>query len=335
MGKGISKETLVLNNNEAMKNSRYSISEARQNDLKELEEFFNSTDYALRNKKLLHWKYLGNPAGQARIFLIREEGLKIKGALSFLPRICVKPNSDRFVILQAVDAFLAPEARGQSLYSKLIKYSTSKLGMPIYGFPNKIAERIEVKSGWEILAPINSWYFPINIGHLLSNSKLRFFTPLLNSISKAYAYFWLNRNQINLELRKINEFKNDFVVKWEHLYIERTANFLNWRFINNPIKNFFCYEFHNNGELIGYCVYAIEESTGVIYDFISMKNQRGCLMKIVECLRTKQNTHVVFKCVGMSLRKFGFIKRRLGSNVISYSIPGKCLFLTLCDSDWD
>jgi len=210
-----------------MENSRYSISEAREIDLKDIEEFFKGTDYILRNKELLHWKYLGNPAGQARIFLVRKGGLKIKGALSFLPRICVKPNSDRFLIMQAVDAFLAPEARGQSLYSKLIKYSTSKLGMPIYGFPNKIAERIEVRSGWKILAPINSWYFPINIGQLLSNSKLRFFTPLLNSISKIYAYFWLNMNQNKVELRKINKFKNDFVVNGGYLYIERTAKFLN------------------------------------------------------------------------------------------------------------
>jgi len=318
-----------------MRDFEYAISEARENDLKDIEEFFKGQDSMLRDTKLLHWKYLDNPAGKAHIFLIRDEESKIIGALSFLPRVCVRRNAGRVVIMQAVDALIAPEARGQSLYDKLVRYSTGRIGMPIYGFPNKIAERVEVRNGWKILVLIDSWYFPINMGLLLSNSKVKVVSPLLNLIFKIYACLWLSGKQNNIELRKINEFKDDFCVKGNHFYIERTSQFLNWRFINNPIRIYFCYEFHNRGGSIGYCVYAVEETTAVIYDFVSNEDQRVCWRKIVEHLRVQKITHVVFKCVGINLGKFGFIKRKLGASIISYNMPSGRWFFTLCDSDWD
>jgi len=317
-----------------MKLNKYTISEASEGDLGDIEKFFRDNDLSLKDTKLFRWKYLDNPFGKARIFTIRNDNLEIKGMVAYLPRICVKPNSERFLIMQAVDVFIAPEARGQSLYNKLSRYAVDRLKVPTYGFANKITERIALRAGRKILCSMTSWYFPINIGQILHSSKLKFVGALINFISKMYGYFWLYRGGKQIEIRKISKFRNDFRVKRGYSYFERTADFLNWRFIDNPRQKYDCYEFLCQGEIIGYCVCKIKDAIAEIYDFITSKYERACLRTIIERFRKEKIGYIVFKCVGMNLIRYGFIKGRVYTNITSHNISTK-LYFTLCDSDWD
>ncbi len=317
-----------------MRDHKYTVSEATTEDFKEVESFLIGQASVIKNSRVFQWKYLDNPGGRARVFVIRDEEMHIKGVLSYLPRIRESQNSERFLIMQAVDAFVSPDARGYFLYDQLIRYSSAKLATPIYTFPNKTAERIELRNGWEIIAPLNSWYFPIRIGLLLCHTRFRVLAPLLNLISRLYAFGRLNQ-QSHFELRRVIEFDDDFCIRASGPFIERTGKFLNWRFINNPISEFVCHEIYISGELVGYFVYTVKGAAAVIYDFVALKDRRACIIKILEYLQAQNVSHLVFRCVGMDLGKYGFIRRRSNANIIVHNLKNASPVFTLGDSDWD
>jgi len=312
----------------------YSIMEFSEKDIGEVEKYFEENNFILKDKKLLEWKYLRNPGGKARIFVMRNEKGKIQGILSYLPRIYRKSNLERINVVQAVDALIAPEARGKALYPKIIKHSTKEMKIPIYGFPNKRAEQIEVRSGWEILSPIDSWFFPVKIGDITFMKNILLARGIMNFFSKIYMKHMLARKG-KIEIRGIEEFGAEHGMVESGLSIERNAAFLNWRYIQNPFKKYTCLEFRKLGKIIGYCVFFIDVNKADIYEFAACQNQKECMRAAIEYFWEKKLRYAIFKTAGMNFKIFGFMKRKTVNNIISCEFPKIHLAFSMGDSDWD
>ena len=318
-----------------MKNPKYILQEASDEDLPEIAAFLGTFSSQTKREQWVRWKYMENPAGRARVFVVRDSTSRIKGALSFMPRFFLKPKRGAVLIMQAVDALLAPDVRGKGLYPKLLKYAMEVIGTPIYTFPNKMAERIEIQCGWRLLSSVGSWYFPVGIGYLISDRSLSFLSSILNRLSKIYAQLWLGNGVNGVSLRFVEKFEQDFIPNTGKVWGERSSAFLNWRFIDNPLKAFSCYEFVLEGDIIGYCVLDVDGQSAELYDFVALRQRRMCIGKLVEYCHEKAITHVLFRNIGLKLWNFGFVRLRSRSNVMEYNLSHEPWVMTFCDCDWD
>lgn len=317
-----------------MKLHKYILQEASEEHLDQIATLLLSSSSQNERKKWVRWKYLENPAGRARIFvIIVSSSNKIIGILSFLPRIFLK-SEGAMRLMQAVDGFVVPEMRGRGLYPKLLKYANRIMDSPIYGFPNRAAERIEIRCGWQIFSSMITWYFPVRAGFFLQNRQLPILSPVLNLLCRLYARLCLGNTSNNVSIRLINKFRHDFQPNGIRVWGERSSAFLNWRFIDHPLKSFSCCEFLAGGNIIGYCVLEVKRQSAELYDFIAVRHRSACMAKLVEYCHDIGLTHILFRAIGLNLWNLGFVRLRPSAKVIGYRLPQQRWVMTFCDSDW-
>ena len=336
MKNDIKKTDQILNREYAKlsESDSYTIQELNIQDIDRLISFSMKHDDIFGDREYIIWKYLKNPAGNPRIF-IAVVNKEIKGALCYIPRYFYTVNSDKILMMQAVDAFLAPEVRGKSLYSRLLNLSQNKISEPKYTFPNKKAEIAELKSGWELISPVSTWLFPVNLGDIFYGSRYHLIRLMVNRILKIYTIICLKDEQVTLH--KTPKILTD-INGWPFLgrmHGSRSPEYLNWRFIENP-RGYECIEFIDETEMIGYCMYTRKDRIINIYDFVVSRKIRGAMKAFVERARSEDVLSIFFNIINVDLWKLGFIKkRRASSNLLGYKFPIKKLVMTYCDSDWD
>ncbi len=314
----------------------HNIKEIYLDDIDKIINFSQKIGYALGNEDYIHWKYIKNPAGKPRIFVVQDVYNDIKGIQSYIPRYFIFPNNNKLLAMQAVDAFILPEERKKSLYKKLLTYSTNTIDQAIYGFPNHNAERVELACGWKVISKIFAWYFPISLGGCFFKKSHSYMRELMNFTSRCYADITLSHGSILMrEITRFNEYINKLNSDINKIQGDRSADYLNWRFLENPIK-YKCYEFYSTDDVIGYCVLKINNSVAKLYDFIAINNRRECLSILVKMLRNLNIYYMVYNTIGIDLWRYGFIRiNKPKSNLIGLRYPQGPFIITFCDSDWD
>jgi len=312
----------------------YTFREADENDFRSISEFLTDLDFGPKKPDWLRWKYLANPHGRAQFFVIESPHKRIKGLLGFEPRLCRGESAEPFTMMQAVDGIASPELRGKHVYTKLLKTAMEAIDAPLLGFPSKSAERTHLRTGWKVLAPEQRWYFPAAMGRLVAQTPLGFLVPLINLLSRGYAAVWLGQQRDGLEMKPVERFERGFPVESGCLCGIRTAEFLNWRYIDNPMKQYYAHEFTDKGETIGYCVYASDKLSVEIFDFMVSRHERACYQKLVKHFYETGFSHILFRGLGLRLGRFGFVRRLSRVNYIAHNFPKGRRRITLGDSDW-
>ncbi|MCI0558651.1 MAG: hypothetical protein MN733_09160 [Nitrososphaera sp.] len=313
----------------------YTIQEGTEADLTKISGFFKHHKFGLQEERLVKWKYFSNPAGPARIFMVTHGAYDVKGIAVFMPRVFTKPSGEKILLMQATDGFASRELRAKGLFARLLEYCTGVIGAPIYTFPNKLAERTEIKIGWRGYGEIDSWYFPVKVGRRLAERTTRFFVPLGDWSAEKYAYLRLGRARNDIKVVRVTRFQRHFLVPTGQAWGERSAEYLNWRFIDNPLREFLCFEFIQGDEPIGYCAFTQRDAVTELYDFIVVRNPKRCLRSIVEMCRNESMEYIFSRAVGLNLSKLGFIKLKSLGNMIVHNLPQCPWVITSCDSDWD
>lgn len=319
-----------------MDDPSYHIQEATENDFIKLIELFQKENFFLNCEELLEWKYLRNPAGKSKIFVVKDNNGRILGSLVYSPRRFFIPNVGEVVMMQAIDAFFAKELRGKKQYKKILRYSMEKISNPMYTFPNSIAERAELKCGWQVLSEVQRWIFPINIGDKANMTrKYKVLRNLINYICKIYARFTFGFTQNHIILKPVSKFNKIYDHFNNVFFGERTMEYLNWRFCQNPLKNYHCFEFYENEKMIGYCVISIKGNSASIFDFNVENYEKRCLEKIVDFCRDSNIAALVYDNVQCNLDSFGFLRMKTNSKVLVYRFPYQTVKMNYADSDWD
>lgn len=312
----------------------YAVREAGEADFPAITDFLQQHDFGPRKPEWMRWKYLENPYGCARIFISEDSRQVVHALLGFEPRLYRLQDAEPVTIMQAVDGIVAPEMRGKGLYPRLLKTAMMALDAPMLGFPNKRGEISHLRSGWSILAPELRYYFPVEIGVRFSQTSIGFLAPLLNLLSKGYASIWLGRKKTDLHMEAAEKFEKDFFPESTCLRGLRTAEFLNWRFIDNPMTKCYVHRYFEEGESIGYSAYSLDGSSAEVLDFFTIGRARSCLRLFVDHCREKELTHILFRGIGIKFGKFGFVRRPSGTNYIGHRFPRGPYMITLGDSDW-
>ena len=134
-------------------------------------------------------------------------------------------------------------------------------------------------------------------------------------------------------LRPITRFQTDYVLAPSVIHGVRSAEYLNWRFVHNPVQRYFTYEFLEGDEPVGYVVYALDGSSAVLSDFVTIRHRSSCLRLLLEHCRERELTHVRFTGVGLQLKKLGFISRGLEGACTVFKVPKGRWMVTPCDTN--
>jgi hypothetical protein len=320
---------------EVIENSGYIVREANENDFSEIADLNAKHNFGMKKEDWLRWKYLENPGGKGRLFLLIDPDDNINGTLGFLPVTFSKDDKTKIQIMEMVDGFLAPKVRGKKLFQEIICYALERIKGPVIGFPNELAEPVCLKCDFQIFSPMDVWYFPVDHSSIIPEKYRMPLRPLSVITSWVYTWIFLGSHNEKIKMRAVNHYIRGYYDKKGFFKKEISSDFLNWRFISNPTRSYQCYEFINHRRSIGYCVFTIEGSSLELIDFVTMKN-KSCLRKLVEYCRKKHLTHIAFPGVGIKANRLGFIKSSGNKrNVISYNLTysGNGA-VKLRDSDW-
>lgn len=292
---------------------------------------WSASDYL----KWLHWKYLENPDGPGRIFLAQTRSEHIVGLNVFLPRRFTSAATGTFSAYHGVDAYIAPEMRGRRIYSKIYLFAMSALNAPKISFPSAIAMKVTIREGARVAGNPEKWVFPVSAGKSAAGKHVDSIRSPANALLRLYAFLWLGKHPRDVIIEPMTRFESDFELDQRFIHGVRSAAFLNWRFIENPMDSYSVYEFVEHGESIGYCVFLTIRSKARIHDFVARRRRADCFRILVDFCREQGITALDFRGVGLRLRKYGFTRRRIPrSSFTTLRTPEGPWMLTLADRDY-
>lgn len=311
---------------------------ASESDFPEIAEFFARYDFGPKCLEWVRWKYLSNPDGEAIIYVADDSDGRIVAISPRMPRRFVSVEAGELTTRQNVDILVADELRKTGVYATISKQAGGEREYLLLGFPNKLSRRLINEANTHIF-PIVNWVFPVVAGNLIVMKPYGIVAPLVNVLCRAYAFLWLGGKPNDLHLQPLERFTNDFTLDSTMIHGVRSADYLNWRYIDNPMREFMVYGFFEGNENIGYCAYTVIDSMAEIYDFIALRRERNCLRLLVENLRKNSLKHVSFPGVGLNLGRLGFFNRGSKSDFTvakaehTPPLPTGDWMVTFCDRD--
>lgn len=215
------------------------------------------------------WEYQQNPFSCPIIALARCQGKVIgQEALFYVPMKC---GERRFLGAQSVDTMTDSQFRGKGVFSRLARLTLEegkRRETPLfYGFPNRNSYHAYVaKLGWKEIAKVQRFIKVIDLASALkARLKSRFLCLFLGKLAHPVIklYFW--EKEIKTQgffLEKVERFEAPYDMFWEKiekrfpLMVERTSQYMNWRYLDHPSGEYQAYFLKNerNKEILGVAV---------------------------------------------------------------------------------
>ena len=319
----------------------WSIRKGNPEDKKKIIAFFKSNIWQSKDAdKLYYWKYEENPAGFPLIWLATG-GTNDKIISSGIMMPCrIQIGGKQVLGFQAVDAITHKASRRQGIFTALTKQQLqdfAEMKVPIViTFPLDKALSIVSKLGWCEIASIRRWAKPLKSKPYLS-TKLgnnfictycaNFIDMVLKVLSKDQFYGQSSKYKI----KEIKEFDERFDVLWNNVsryfgaIVVRNSQYLNWKYVNNPNKNYKIFYIDKGDDLAGFIVFSVERELAHIVDILTEKDHEiinHLIGYTVRYLRTQNVTSISFEALEGNFyagyfKRFGF---RLRPDAGSFAI---------------
>jgi hypothetical protein len=206
---------------------------ASQEDSKELNELYNEFYPHLGwTEDFLRWEYFENPAGPAKIWVVKSAGqiiatyVAIPHELNVHKKICLG--------WRIQDVLTKPEFRGLGIYHTLSKSATDYLTDPQFflgfTFPKEktTSHNGFVRSGWT-----NAFRVPL---YFRPNLKSLNYEPVLTKVSPLLKFDFAVEQIWKSHVSRIS------------FALHRSADFLNWRYLANPKGKYFLFHLSFGGD---------------------------------------------------------------------------------------
>lgn len=278
-----------------------------------------------------NWKYRLNPAGfwgeQGDIWVAESNG-DIVSYYAVIPER-IKFGSETITVAQSVDTATHPNFRGKRLFPTLANkvYSECRNRYRfIYGFPSEMALKGFLRLGWKDsrivefvkflnydrpLRSFSSNAFVIWSGKvsLKTLRTLKYFSP--SALLKKYA-------GSPIEIQKVHQFSDEINEFWKmlrpenELVLERTSDFLNWRF-SKYFGNYQIYTGRStrDGSIVGYLVLRKTEIE------VGYGSKIQNVLDIVDLHALPGEENLVLNFVDMAIR----IARNEGLDLVHCRVP--------------
>jgi len=233
-----------------------------------------------------HWMYKENSLGFT-IWLAEHKG-KIVGQYAIV-HILMNINGRNTVCAQSLNTLTHPEYRRQGMFETLaktvFKEAYNKGIHIIYGFPNeKSYPGFVNKLNWFDIASLPYMYKTLNWEVILRKRtgnkfvlklgalSLKIYSNVFHRISKAPFVSGLIIRQASSFDERINEFW-DRVSSQFPIAVTKNKDYLQWRYVSVPDKDYYIYLAEKAGGICGYIVlgYLQQEykKIALIYDFLT------------------------------------------------------------------
>lgn len=177
------------------------------------------------SEEIWKYKHIENPFGRSLV-LIAEEEKKIIGVRAFMRwQWCTKGR--RMSSFRAVDTATHPTHQGRGIFKKLtltaLKFAKEEGAAFVFNTPNEKSRPGYLKMGWKVT------------GNIQVGIK-----PALNSFWKIFKK--IPDYQINYEASSV--IIENLCSKWngklndDKIYTEKSADYLKWRYENNPLRSY-------------------------------------------------------------------------------------------------
>ncbi len=203
------------------------IREATEQDIPEILEVLKASLGETSSKKteeVWRYKHVDNPFGKSLV-LVAEEDFKIIGVRAFM-RWQWQQGEQIYSALRAVDTATHPDHQGKGIFKKLT-LKALEIGKQhgddfVFNTPNNQSMPGYLKMGWKEVGKLKIHLVPVNPMHWKKK-------PIISENS-------VNTNEIdNASLLNIWNAKLKSSGK---LYTPKKINYLNWRYVNNPLQQY-------------------------------------------------------------------------------------------------
>jgi hypothetical protein len=197
------------------------------------------------------WKYHG-PIGDAKIARVHDDGRLIAANSMFALNIVWK--GQRVRAWQSCDTATDPIARGKGYYVTCLKALQEQLGPDVifFGFPNHNSGRGFLSSGCFERHLMTAWMRPLPAWLLPGRREVDRITRFDDDAAAMFAEAAVGRPPM----------------------VERTAGYLNWRYLQHPLANYEAFGLRRGGHLSGVIVLRSVRSFGqdlaLVMDFMGL-----------------------------------------------------------------
>ncbi len=245
-------------------------------------EEYGETD--ISNEKYLQWLYYKNPFGDALITVALDESEKLAGQYIVLP-IQFFFQGKIIEGSLSLNTLIKAEYRGKGLFKKAAERTYQRcddvdilftVGVPnknsFKGFINKLNFK-HVGNLTLMIKPLRMIRILKSLFNLAKKKKGAEIEFTIEQKSRSGNYF----SVFSPELDKTNYLK--FLNRWEgekNIFVHRSLEYLNWRYINNPVRKYYLFKWTENEEMKAFAViralnvYGLR--AGVIMEFCCLNN---------------------------------------------------------------
>jgi len=239
--------------------------------LNDKDDFFNWRKLVARREKTkeyFRWEYFKSPWGSVETWIVDYDG-EIIGQYS-TQRFQAFFFGEKIMGSLAFDAGTHPNYRRQGIFVALGKVLFSEEGknniLFSNGFPNESAIPGHKKVNWHFLCPLP----------LYESSNV-------TKIHKTNKYEFENINEFDDDFKGFSDCFQDEIP----IYLNRTKEYLNWRYVDKPYDYIINKIYNKKGEMVSYIVTKKYQKTLHLIDFLIPKNENlyNDILYILECLR--------------------------------------------------
>jgi len=257
------------------------------------------------------WMTSGNPAGPAIWFLAFEHGSdEIAGAASLMPRRLYLAGRELHAGILG-DFMVAIKHRVFGPNIQLLRSALAAMGdlgfSFIYTLPNEASFKVAEHVGMRSVAELRCFAKPIDMRFYLNNYLP---SPLAATIAPAanFSLRVVSRETfcpVRRAAKETDAIDDSFDRFWERMKAEmkglvgdRSANYLRWRYLRNPLNRFrfLVCAGRSEGEIGGFAVFCVHEENRVdIYDIVAIEGEcsDSLRMRLIEIGR-KERRRVLF-----------------------------------------
>ena len=270
----------------------------REGDEKDLEGIFSLRKIVFGemekdklDERFWRWEYEKGPDGRAWIYIVEDEN-KIIGHFADIPR---RFSVEGEVVLGtlSLDLMVHPDYWRKGIFAAMGRYGAQRVkqenGLLMTAFPIR-SETIHglKKIGWREVVKLPVLVYPIRFSGIVN--RYFHFLPLSVFIGGVARFFYTllfkarRRNESKqIEIEEIVQLDDQFESFWRQalslrlIMGIRDRNYLTWRYLQHPTRNYTIYRAKKSGEMMGYIVLRKVEllnfNSSVIVDLLALDEE--------------------------------------------------------------
>ncbi len=309
------------------------------------------------DSRFWQWEFMEGPDGKAFIYIVEDRN-KIIGHFADIPR---RFSVEGEVVLGtlSLDLMVHPDYWRRGIFAALGRYGAEKVkqekGLFLTAFPIRLETILGLKKiGWKEVAKLPVLVYPIRFKGILN--RYVHFPPLGLLIGGIARFFYfllygleMRKETGGIEIDQVRSLDESFDHLWQKAsYLHplmgiRDRDYLNWRYLQHPTRNYVIYRAKENGEMRGYIILRkvdlLKFNSAVIVDLLAL--DEAILSALVE--RGIQHSHQEgADLLGVMLpeghfyykllRRKGFLPSLKSFLFMIYSHSDKGIFL--CSEKW-